>query len=35
MLKLEQDDLLDTIVILTTTAAKKGGDNIGFSGTRR
>jgi hypothetical protein len=35
VLKLQQDDLLDTSVIHgdgTTTAAKKGGDNIGFNG---
>jgi hypothetical protein len=38
VLRLEQDDLLDTTVIHgdgTTTAAKKGGDNIGFSGHKR
>jgi transposase len=38
VLKLEQDDLLDTTVIHgdgTTTAAKKGGDNIGFSGHKK
>jgi transposase len=38
VLRLEQDDLLDTTVIHgdgTTTAAKKGGDNIGFSGHKK
>jgi hypothetical protein len=38
VLRLEQDDLLDTTVIRgdgTTTAAKKGGDNIGFSGHKK
>jgi len=38
VLKLHQDGLLDTTVIHgdgTTTAAKKGGDNIGFSGHKR
>ena len=38
VLKLHQDNLLDTSVIHgdgTTTAAKKGGDNIGFSGHKR
>jgi hypothetical protein len=38
VLKLHQADLLDTTVIHgdgTTTAAKKGGDNIGFSGHKK
>jgi transposase len=38
VLKLERDDLLDATVIHgdgTTTAAKKGGDNIGFSGHKK
>ena len=38
VLRLAQDDLLDTTVIHgdgTTTAAKKGGDNIGFSGHKK
>jgi transposase len=38
VLRLEQDDLLDITVIHgdgTTTAAKKGGDNIGFSGHKK
>ncbi len=38
VLRLEQDDLLDTTVIHgdgTTTAAKKGADNIGFSGHKK
>jgi hypothetical protein len=37
-LKLHQDDLLDTTVVHgdgTTTAAKKGGDNIGFNGHKK
>jgi transposase len=36
--KLHQDDLLDTTVIHgdgTTTSAKKGGDNLGFSGHKK
>jgi hypothetical protein len=36
--KLRQDDRLDITVIHgdgTTTAAKKGGDNVGFSGHKR
>lgn len=38
VLKLHQDGLLDTTVIHgdgTTTAAKKGGDNLGFSGHKK
>jgi hypothetical protein len=38
VLKLHQDNLLDITVIHddgTTTAAKKGGDNIGFSGHKK
>src|SRR3954447_16960606 len=38
VLKLHQDELLDTTVIHgdgTTTAAKKGGDNIGFNGHKK
>jgi hypothetical protein len=38
VLKLHQDGLLDTTVIHgdgTTTAAKKGGDNIGFNGHKK
>ena len=38
VLKLHQAELLDTTVIHgdgTTTAAKKGGDNIGFSGHKK
>ena len=38
VLKLHQDELLDITVIHgdgTTTAAKKGGDNIGFSGHKK
>src|SRR6201986_2835086 len=38
VLRLEQDNLLDIKVIHgdgTTTAAKKGGDNIGFSGHKK
>src|ERR1700726_2823304 len=38
VLRLHQDNLLDITVIRddgTTTAAKKGGDNIGFSGHKR
>src|ERR1700694_173374 len=38
VLKLHQDNLLDITVIhgdRTTTAAKKGGDNIGFSGHKK
>jgi hypothetical protein len=38
VLKLDQDGLLDTTVIHgdgTTTAAKKGGDKIGFSGHKK
>ena len=38
VLRLEQDDLLDITVIHgdgTTTAAEKGGDNIGFSGHKK
>jgi hypothetical protein len=38
VLKLHQDGLLDTTVVYgdgTTTAAKKGGDNIGFSGHKK
>ncbi len=38
VLKLHQANLLDATVILgdgTTTAAKKGGDNIGFSGHKK
>ena len=38
VLKLQQDNLLDITVIHgdgTTTAAKKGGDNIGFSGHKK
>src|ERR1700741_2041558 len=38
VLKLHQAELLDTIVIHgdgTTTAAKKGGDDIGFSGHKK
>jgi transposase len=38
VLKLHQDNLLDTSVIHgdgTTTAAKKGGDNIGFNGHKK
>jgi hypothetical protein len=38
VLTLEQDDLLNTTVIPgdgTTTAAKKGGNNIGFSGYKK
>jgi hypothetical protein len=38
VLKLHRADLLDTIVIHgdgTTTSAKKGGDNIGFSGHKK
>src|ERR1035437_2084282 len=38
VLKLHQANLLDTTVINgdgTTTAAKKGGDNIGFSGHKK
>jgi hypothetical protein len=38
VLKLRQANLLDTTVIHgdgTTTAAKKGGDNIGFSGHKK
>ena len=37
-MKLHQANLLDTTVIHgdgTTTAAKKGGDNIGFSGHKK
>jgi hypothetical protein len=36
-MQLQEDELLDVTVIHgdgTTTAAKKGGDNIGFNGTR-
>lgn len=38
VLKLHQDDLLDITAIhgdATTTAAKKGGDNIGISGHKK
>ena len=38
VLKLHQANLLDTTVIHgdgTTTSAKKGGDNIGFSGHKK
>src|ERR1700726_3343537 len=38
VLRLHQDNLLDITVIRddgTTTAAKKGGDNIGFSGHKK
>jgi transposase len=38
VLKLHEDELLDVIVIHgdgTTTAAKKGGDNIGFNGHKK
>ena len=38
VLKLHRDNLLDTSIIHsdgTTTAAKKGGDNIGFSGHKK
>ena len=38
VLQLHQDELLDTTVIHgdgTTTAAKKGGDNIGFNGHKK
>jgi transposase len=38
VLKLHQDDLLDITIIHgdgTTTAAKKGGDNIGYSGHKK
>lgn len=38
MFRLRQDDRLDTTVIHgdgTTTAAKKGGDNLGFSGHKK
>jgi hypothetical protein len=38
VLKLHQDELLDITVIHgdgTTTAAKKGGDNIGFNGHKK
>jgi hypothetical protein len=38
VLKLHRDDLLDITVIHgdgTTTAAKKGGDNIGFNGHKK
>jgi hypothetical protein len=37
VMQLQEDELLDVTVIHgdgTTTAAKKGGDNIGFNGTR-
>ena len=38
VLKLHQDNLLDTTIVHgdgTTTAAKKGGDNIGFNGHKK